>query len=91
MRRRERVRLVVCILLLFACVAAVGATCVICVSNHPGQTIERTLPSLPTASLPPDAMWSFVLLLAFVSQLLVRSRFLSLGRASPAELQRFLF
>jgi len=61
------------------------------VSSHPAQAIERTLASVPTAALPPETSAFFVLVLALTPLLLVRTRFLSLGRASPAELQRFLF
>lgn len=88
---RMRVPLVVCILVFLTCFAAVGATCAVCVSAHPVQAVERTLTSAPTAALPPDTTAFFVLVLALTPLLVVRPRFLSLGRASPAELQRFLF
>ena len=88
---RKRLPVVVCVLVLLVCFAAIGATCAACVSSHPPQAIERTLGSAPTASLPPDTTAFFVLVLALTPLLLVRPRFLSLGRASPAELQRFLF
>src|SRR6266852_2151133 len=83
---RRRLPLVVCILVLLVCFAAIGATCAACVSSHPAQAIERTLASAPTATLPPDTTAFFVLALALTPLLLVRPRFLSLGRASPAEL-----
>jgi len=88
---RKRLPLVVCMLVLLTCVAAIGSTCVVCASAHPAQAMERTLTSIPTAALPPDTTAFFVLILALSPLLLVRPRFLSLGRASPAELQRFLF
>jgi len=78
-------------LALLSCFAAIGATCAVCVSAHPAQAIERTLAPVPTATLPPDTAAVFVLMLALTPLLLVRPRFLSLGRASPAELQRFRF
>ena len=88
---RGRLPLVVCVLLLFTCVAAVGVTCAVCVSAHPGQVVERTLTSFPAAATPPEHAWGFVLVVALASLLVVRPRLRSLGRASPAELQRFLF
>ena len=88
---RKRLPVVVCVLVLLVCFAAIGATCAACVSSHPVQAIERTLASVPMASLPPDTTAFFVLVVALTTLLLVRPRFLSLGRASPAELQRFLF
>ncbi len=88
---RRRLPLLVCVLVLFTCVAAIGSTCAVCVGAHPGQALEQTLTSFPTAALPPAADWGFVLVLAFAPLLVVRARAGSLGRASPAVLQRFLF
>lgn len=88
MKLRKRVPVVVCVLVLFTCV---GFTCAACVMAHPGSAIERTLASAPVAMLPPEAGWSFLLVLAFGPLIVVRPRRFSLGHASPAELQRFLF
>jgi hypothetical protein len=87
---RKRLPVVVCIVTLFVCVTAIGAVCAVCVSAHPGPSIERTLGSVPVATLPPEAGWSLVLVLAFAPLVLVRPRRVLLGRTSPAELQRFL-
>jgi len=55
------------------------------------QAIEQSLISVPVANVPPAvSAWSLLFALALVPLVLVRPRVLSLGRASPAELQRFL-
>jgi len=88
---RRRLPLLVCVLLLFMCVAAVGTTCAVCVSAHPGQALEQTLTSFPVAAPPLDAGWAFVFVLAMAPVLVLGRRVDSRGRASPAVLQRFLF
>jgi len=90
-RLRRRLPLLVCVLLLFICMAAVGTTCAVCASSHPVQALERTLGSFSTVAPPPAADWCVALVLAFVSVLIVRAPARSLGRASPAVLQRFRF
>jgi len=88
----KRLRVLACVLVLLTCLAAVGATCALCVTGHPGQAIEQSLISVPVAAVPPPVIaWSLLFVLALVPLVLVRPRVLSLGRASPAELQRFLF
>lgn len=83
---------VTCALILIVCAATVGATCAACVISNPGQaTVGQQLSSIPVVTAPPAVTWTFVLALALVSFLIVRPRALSLGRASPAQLQRFLF
>ena len=87
---RRRLTVLVSVLLLVSCVAAIGATCVMCVNGHP--PIEQTVASVPQVALPPVVVaWSLALVLALTPLLLVRARRFSPGRASPAELQRFLF
>ena len=88
---RRRLPLLVCVLLLFTCVAAIGTTCAVCVSAHPGQALEQTLTSFPIAAPPPATGWGFVLVLAIAPLLVLGRRVDSRGRASPAVLQRFLF
>ena len=90
-RLRRRLPLLACVLLLFMCVAAVGTTCAVCVSSHPVQALERTLGSFPAIAPSPAVDWGVVVVLAFVSVLIVRRPVRSLGRASPAVLQRFRF
>ena len=80
------------VLVVLSCTAAVGATCAVCVTGHPGQAIERTLISVPVATPPPRVvLWGIAIVLAFAPFLVVRARLVSAGRSSPAELQRFLF
>ena len=80
-----------CVVVLLVCVAAIGVSCTACVVSHPGQTVGHTLVSIPVATAPPAVAWDLIFVLALASLLIVRPRFLSLGRASPAQLQRFLF
>jgi len=88
---RRRLPLLVCVLMLFTCVAAVGSTCAVCVSAHPGQALEQTLTSFPVAVPPLATDWGWVLVLAIAPLLVLGRRVDSRGRASPAVLQRFLF
>ena len=80
-----------CVVVLLVCVAAIGVSCTACVVSHPGQAVGHTLVSIPVGTAPPAVAWDLVFLLALASFLIVRPRFLSLRRASPAQLQRFLF
>ncbi len=81
--------MLVSVLLLLICVA-VAATCVVCVSSHP--PIEQTVTSVPQLALPPVVVaWSLAIVLALTPLMIVRARRFTTGRASPAELQRFLF
>lgn len=79
------------VLLLFLCSAAVDGGCGVCGGVHAGPALEQTPPSLPFAAPPPDLTWGFALMLTLEPMLVARPRFRPLGRASPAELQRFLF
>ena len=88
---RRRLPLLVCVVLVFVCVAAIGTTCAVCVSAHPGQALEQTLTSFPVAAPPLAAGWAFVFVLAMAPVLVLGGRVDSRGRASPAVLQRFLF
>ena len=88
---RRRLPLLVCVLLLFMCVATVGTTCAVCVSAHPGQALGQTLTSFPVAAPPLATGWGWVLVLAIAPVLVLGRRVDSRGRASPAVLQRFLF
>jgi len=92
-RGKPKLALVVtCALILIVCAATVGATCAACVIAHPGQAAAgQQLISIPVVGAPPAVTWTFVVAPALVSFLIVRPRALSRGRASPAQLQRFLF
>ena len=81
----------VCVLVLLICFAAVGATCAVCLSAHPAQLVERSAAPAPLAALPVERLLPLALLLFWAPALLVTARVRARGRASPAELQRFLF
>ena len=87
-RLRERLPLIVFLLLLILLVMLVGFACA-CLGDHPMQAIERALAAIP--SLPPMAvMWTFVASLLATGVVIGRRR-MPVGRASPALLQCFLF
>jgi hypothetical protein len=88
-RLRERMPLIVFILLLVLLVMLVGIACA-CATEHPMKAVDRTL-SASSAIPAVIEVWTYT----FVAILLVvftvpRGR-RALGRASPQELQRFLF
>jgi len=86
----KRLRVLACVLVLLTCMSAIGATCAVCVTGHPAQALEQTLVSPPVVTAPPEMSWGgLALFLGLASLVLVRPRVLTLGRASPAELQRF--
>ena len=88
---RRRLPLLVCLVLLFSCIAAVGVTCAVCVTAHPAQTLTQTATSFPTAAPPPVSGWTLLLVLAVAPLVVVPARSGARGRASPALLQRFRF
>lgn len=88
---RNRLPLVVCLVLLFTCLATVGVTCAVCVTAHPAQALQQTLTSFPTAAPPPVAGWALILFLVAAPLLVVSAQAGGRGRASPALLQRFRF
>ena len=88
-RIRNRLPLVVFILLLTLLVVALGVIC-ICATDHPAQVLERALSVIPAAP-PLAAIWSAMATVLLAWSLVgVRARF-EPERASPAALQRFLF
>jgi hypothetical protein len=89
LRLRRRLPLIVFILLALLCLLLIGFACA-CFSDHPAQAIDRAV-SAPAATPAVIEVWSFVVLslLAAVPFVLTR-RVGGFGRASPAELQRFL-
>jgi hypothetical protein len=88
-QRRERRPLAVFVILLILCLLLLGFAC-ICASDHHAQAIERAITAL--SALPGlIEVWSLIAV-AFVGIGIARSaRRSAFGRASPAELQRFLF
>ena len=86
---RERLPLIVFILLLILLVMVVGIACA-CATDHPMQTVERALSAIPAA---PAVLivWTYTFVAMLVVAFVVPQRRRALGRASPQELQRFLF
>ncbi len=82
---RERLPLIVFILL----VMVVGIACA-CATDHPMQTVERALSAIPAAPAV-VVVWSYTFVAMLVVAFVVPQRRRALGRASPQELQRFLF
>jgi hypothetical protein len=86
---RERLPLIVFILLLILLVMVVGIACA-CATDHPMQTVERALSAIPAAPAV-VVVWSYTFVAMLVVAFVVPQRRRALGRASPQELQRFLF
>ena len=86
---RERLPLIVFILLPILLVMVVGIACA-CATDHPMQTVERALSAIPAA---PAVLivWTYTFVAMLVVAFVVPQRRRALGRASPQELQRFLF
>jgi hypothetical protein len=90
LRLRRRLPLVVFVLLAVLCLMLIGLACA-CFSDHPAQATERAVSA--AAAMPAVIeVWSFVILsLVAAAPLVLTRRVGGFGRASPAELQRFLF
>jgi predicted acyltransferase len=88
-RLRERLPLVVFILLLVLLLMMIGIACV-CATDHPMKAVDRTL-SAASAMPAVIEVWTYTLAAILVVLLVVPQRRRALGRASPQELQRFLF
>lgn len=88
-RIRKRVPLAVFILLLVFLVVALGIACA-CASDHPAQAIDRALSAIQAA---PGLIevWSFVASALVAASFVYARPRLQPERASPAQLQRFLF
>lgn len=88
-RLRERLPFVVFILLFILLLMLVGLACA-CASDHPMQSAERAISSI--SAVPAIiVIWTYTFAAALVVALVVAQRRRALGRASPADLQRFLF
>jgi hypothetical protein len=88
-RLRERLPLIVFILLLVLLVMLVGIACA-CLTDHPMQTVERALSAIPSAPAV-IVVWTYTFAASLLASFVVPRRRRALGRASPQELQRFLF
>jgi hypothetical protein len=88
-RIRERLPLIVFLLLLILLVMLVGFACA-CLTDHPMQAIERALSGV--ASMPAlVVLWAWLAATLLLGALIVQRQRPVFGRASPAQLQRFLF
>jgi len=86
---RRRLPLLVFIVLLILFVLMLGFVC-LCISDHPSQAAERAIGAIAHAPALIEVWTLFALsMLLFVS--VAAAPVAARGRASPAELQRFLF
>lgn len=86
---RKRLPPVVFFLLLIVLLVMLGIACA-CITDHPGQTIDRAATPVPAGAAVIE-MWSFAVVILFAAFVLVRPAILATSRSSPASLQRFLF
>lgn len=87
---RRRLPLVAFVLLAVICLLMLGFACA-CLSDHPGKATERSI-AAPSFAVPVIEVWSpLAVVLGGLGVLLVLAPTVAQGRASPAELQRFLF
>jgi hypothetical protein len=84
-RLRRRLPLIVFVLLAVACLLLIGFACA-CVGHQPGQTTDQVVPAPAVIEL-----WSLIVLSLLAVPLLFMRLAGGFGRASPAQLQRFLF
>jgi hypothetical protein len=88
-RLRERLPLVVFILLFVLMLMVAGIACA-CASDHPMQSVERALAASPAAPAVIE-VWAYSFAAIMVVAFAFPQRRRALGRASPQTLQRFLF
>ena len=88
-RLRERMPLVVFILLLVLLVMLVGIACA-CAGEHPMKAADRAA-SAAAATPALIEIWTYTVAAILLVVFIVPQRRRALGRASPQELQRFLF
>lgn len=81
--------LIVFILLLVLLVMLVGIACA-CATEHPMKTVDRTLSATPAMPAVIE-VWTYTFAAILFAAFVVPQRRRALGRASPQELQRFLF
>jgi len=88
-RLRERLPLVVYILLFILLLMLVGLACA-CATDHPMQSAERAVSSISAVPALIE-VWAYTFAALLVVAFVVTQQRRPLGRASPADLQRFLF
>lgn len=88
-RLRERLPLVVYILLFVLLLMMVAVACA-CATDHPMQSAERAVSSI--SAVPAIlVVWTYMFAALLVVALVLPERRRARARASPADLQRFLF
>jgi hypothetical protein len=88
-RLRERMPLVVFILLFVLLLMLIGIACA-CATEHPMKAVDRTVSA--TSAMPAlIEVWTYTFAAILLIVFFVPQRRRALGRASPQELQRFLF
>jgi len=81
--------LVVFILLVVLLLMLVGIACA-CLTDHPMQAVERAISAI--GAMPAIIeLWTYSFTALLVMTFVVPQRRRAVGRASPADLQRFLF
>jgi hypothetical protein len=88
-RLRERLPLVVFVLLLVLVVMLVGIACA-CATDHPMQAVERALAAIPAMPAVIE-LWAYTFAAILLVSVASSQRRQAIGRASPRQLQRFLF
>jgi hypothetical protein len=88
-RLRERLPLIVFIFLFVLLLMLVGIACA-CVTDHPMQAVERALAAIPVMPAVIE-LWGYTFAAILLLAGAVSPRRRALGRASPQQLQRFLF
>jgi hypothetical protein len=85
---RERLPLIVFILLVVLLVMLVGIACA-CTTDHPMQSVERVLAAIPATPAVLD-VWTYAFIGTLLAALVASQPRRAVGGASPQELQRFL-
>lgn len=88
-RLRERLPLIVFVLLLVLLLMMVAVACA-CATEHPMKAAERGLAAIPAAPAVIE-VWTYTFAAILLAVFVVPQKRRALGRASPQELQRFLF
>jgi hypothetical protein len=88
-RIRERMPLIVFILLLVLLLMMIGIACA-CATEHPMKSVDRTLSA--TSAMPAlIEVWTYTFAAILLAAFVLPQRRRAQDRASPQELQRFLF
>ena len=92
MRLRRHLPIVAAVVVVVACLASAGMTCVCVVGYHPSQAVEHVVSAIPAALPAAQATaWTLALVATLTGLMVIAGRRRSFGRASPEMLQRFLF